>query len=87
MVVSELNNVRGKWENLGKQLGLEYWLNDIRINYSDPADCLKGLIRQWLPNPTKLLTWSHLVHALKSPIIGESELGDRLKEKYFPGEL
>ena len=87
MVVNELNTVSGKWENLGKELGISFWtLEEIRTKCSNPADCLKALIRHWLQKD-RLLTWSDLVHALKSPTIGESDLGDHLKEKYLPGEL
>ena len=86
MVVNKLNTISGKWENLGKQLGLEDWLNDIRTKYSNPADCLKALISRWLQKEC-LRTWSHLVHALKSPNVGESDLGDCLKEIHLPGEL
>jgi len=65
---------------------MKYHLNDIRTRYSNPGDCLKALIGKWLQKQ-QLHTWSHLVHALKSPKVGESDLGDRLKEKYLPGEL
>ena len=76
----------GKWESLGEQLGMtDEELDGIRTEYSNPDDRLKALIRQWLQE-AHLNTWSHLVHALKNPTIGESDLGDRLKEKYLPGE-
>ena len=77
----------GKWESLGKQLGMyDGELDDIRYEYSNSDDRLKELIRQWLQEG-QLHTWNHLVHALKSPNVGESDLGDHLKEKYLPGEI
>ena len=77
----------GKWERLGKQLEMRVWkLHDIRTQYSNPEECLKALIGKWLQEE-HLNTWSHLVHALKSPNVGESDLGEHMKEKYLPGEL
>ena len=90
MVVNELATMSGKWEHLGKQLEMRVWqLDDIRTQYSNPEDCLKALIGKWLQE-VHLHTWSHnfiIVHALKSRNIGESDLGDHLKENYLPGEL
>ena len=87
VVVNELATITGKCESLGKQLGMrDRQLHVIRTQYSNPADCLRGLISQWLQY-NHLHTWSHLVHALKSPNSGEAQLGDYLKQKYIPGEL
>ena len=84
-MVNELSNVSIRWESLGKQLGMGDSLEDIRTQYFDHADCLREVLRRWLLQG--LHTWSHVVHALKNPTVGESELGDHLKEKYLPGEL
>ena len=86
MIVSELNTISGKWESLEKQLGLDEVASYTRPSYPDPADCLRGLISQWLQDD-HLNTWSHLVHAVSSPDVGKAELGDHLKQKYIPGEL
>jgi len=85
--VSELSTISEKWEDLGRQLGLEYALNEIRTQYSEPVECLKGLIERWLQLHYRFFTWDHIVLALKSPNIGESRLGDHLKEKYILREL
>ena len=76
----------GKWESLEKQLGVDEFESYTRPSYPDPADCLRGLISQWLQDE-HLNTWSHLVHALNSPDVGEAQLGSHLKQKYIPGEL
>ena len=83
-----------KWEKLGEQLGMDDDdLEEIRTQYSDPADGMRELIKQWLKqdyhkyNLKGLYTWNHIVLALKSPNVGESQLGDHLKHKYLPGEL
>ena len=95
MVVNELATMSGKWESLGKEFGMpRHILNHIRTRYSNPADGMKELIKVWLqqdyhiPSSFRgLLTWSHVVLALKSPEVGESQLGEHLKQKYLPGEL
>ena len=87
MVVEELSTVCVKWQNFGKQLGMDNCLEKICTNYSDPADCLRELIKEWLQQESHLKTWSHIVVALKNPDVGETELGDYLRKKHFPGEL
>ena len=91
--MNELSTVSAKWEKLGEQLGMDDDdLEDIRTQYSEPADGMRELIKQWLKQDyhrgvKSLTTWSHIVLALKSPNVGESQLGVRLKQKYLPGEL
>ena len=82
----------GKWKSLGKQFGIpRRYLDDIHTRYPNPADAIKELIKEWLQQDYRgwkgLLTWSHVVLALKSPEVGESQLGEDLKQKYLPGEL
>jgi len=83
----------GKWESLGQQFGMpSHILHRIRTRYSNPADGMKELIKVWLQQDHELfgrkclLTWSHVVLALKSPEVGESQLGEHLKQKYLPGD-
>ena len=82
-----------KWEKLGKQLGMDDDdLAAIRTQYSEPADGMRELIKRWLKQDYRSIlkgftTWNHIVLALKSPNVGESQLGDHLKQKYLPGEL
>lgn len=85
MIVNELSTVSTKWESLAKQLGRQDFLSEIRTKYSDPTDCLKEFIRLWLQHG--LPTWNHIVLCLKCPDVGASQLGDHLKEKYYPGEI
>ena len=94
MVVNELATVSGKWENLGQHFGIPSgYLDDIRTRYPNPADGMKELIKLWLQQEYHessfrgLTTWNHVVLALKSPEVGESQLGENLKQKYLPGEL
>ena len=95
MVVNELATMSVKWESLGRQLGIPSgYLDDIRTRYPNPADGMKELIKQWLQQDYHLTTlrrglktWSHVVLALKRPEVGESQLGEHLKQKHLPGEL
>jgi len=83
----------GKWKNLGQQLGIPRdYLDAIHTQYPNPAHGMKELIKVLLQQEhfvffKGLTTWSHIVHALKSPEVGESQLGEHLKQKYLPGEL
>jgi len=80
----------GKWESLGHQFGIaSHILHGIHTRYPNPADGMKELIKVWLHGYSfqGLLTWNHVVLALKSPEVGESQLGEHLKQKYLPGEL
>ena len=91
--MNELSTVSAKWEKLGEQLGVpHYHLEDIRTQYSEPADSMRELVKQWLKQDYReglegFTTWNHIVLALKNPNVGESQLGDDLKQKYLPGEL
>ena len=93
MIVNELSTVSVKWENFGEELGMdEDDLAAIHTQYSEPADSMRELIKQWLKQDYRyrfrsLTTWNHIVLALMSPNVGESQLGDHLKQKYLPGEL
>jgi len=93
VVVNELATVSGKWESLGQQFGIPRLIldSDIRTLYCNPVYAMKELIKLWLQqahhSPLKgLLTWSHVILALKSPEVGESQLGEHLKQKYLPGK-
>ena len=89
--MNELSTVSAKWEKLGEQFGVKHYLEGIRTRYSEPADCMRECIKQLLKQDYRLhkslITWNHIVLALKSPNVGESQLGDHLKQKYLPGEL
>ena len=87
VIVNELSSVSGKWENIGRQLGMaDHFLNDISEKHSGTADCLEAMMKKWLRR-LHLNSWSHIVLALKNPNIMESMLGDHLKKKYLPGGL
>ncbi len=81
-VLEELRKVRAKWENIG--LGLDVapgTLEAIKLQYQDPLDCLREVLREWLkslPGPS----WEGLVQVLRRPAIGEQSLARELVTKF-----
>jgi len=69
-------------------------LPGIHIRYPNPADGTEELIKVWLQQDYHeyswgkgLKTWTHVVLALKSPEVGESQLEEHLSQKYHPSEF
>lgn len=78
VLVEELGPVQANWEPLGQALQVtEENLAAIRTSYAYPRDCLRELIRVWLPG---LANWGALIHALRS--VGEDFVCSELKKKY-----
>ena len=71
-----------RWYNLGLQLGVRpETLDRIRARFNDPRDQLREMLKIWLTtsdNPS----WKTLTDALKSPVMGESQLAGGLETKY-----
>ena len=80
VVMKELNDVCAKWNNIGVQLGVKVGrLKAIEKQYSDPSDCLRETLREWLTN-LSAPTWTNVVDALN--VVGEAVLAANLKQKY-----
>ena len=84
--MEELRGVEEKWRIIGRELGR--MVDD--ITYPDSTDCLREVVRRWLPKPGQLViihsyTWLNIIDALRKA--GEAHLADSLKPKYIPGEL
>ena len=79
VIVNELSTVSAKWRNFGIELGLPPHPCSLH-----PPASLEEFLRYWL-RLNRPKTWSHIVLALKSPRMGESQLGDNLRQKYLPG--
>lgn len=70
-----------KWHNIGIQLGLhEEDLRLIERRYSRQTDRFREMVREWLT--TGNATWSAMVDALDSRVVGEHFLAERLKNEY-----
>ena len=83
-VFSDTYPCRAKWYNLGLQLRVDVGTLDcFKIQYSDPGNQLREVLRTWLTssgNPT----WGSMVEALKNPVIDEAQLAKELQQKYCP---
>ena len=65
-------------------------LHGIHTQYPNPAELIKVWLQQDYHECSlgkDLKTWSHVVLALKSLEVGESQLEEHLNQKYLPGEL
>ena len=86
LLVQEVTAVRERWQDIGEELGLEQsFLRLIRTNVSDPGNCLREVLRKWLPSCAA--TWKHVVAVLRIPRIGGSHLAEQLEAKYCSSEL
>ena len=81
-------DARTNWYNLGLELEVKVEvLDDIQTRHSDPKVQLREMLKTWLKrgrNPT----WRTLADAIKSPIVDEPRLAEKLEEKYcHPGNI
>ena len=77
-----LHPVRSKWYAVGLQLSVPVSdLNSIRSQFSDPRECLCEMLQLWLKR--QRTKWSDLFGALRSPSVGEEQLGVELLQKKF----
>ena len=74
----ELYDIRGKWFNIGVQLGVDNGtLQSIRGEYSDNGDALREVLTYWLKrNVTPTL--DSLLKALRSRPVGAASIADDL---------
>ena len=85
LVTQELTAVSEKWLDIGQELGVEQSSLEDSLTYcSDPGDCLREVLSMWLRNCAT--TWGDIIAALRSPCIGDFQLGDNLEAKYYPCE-
>ena len=74
------------WYDLGLQLKVKIGrLKSMRTEFSDPKHQLREMLKAWLTtgdNPT----WKTLIDALRSGMVGASQLAAALETKYCPGE-
>lgn len=79
-----MNSVCAKWYDIGMQLRVSVdTLDAIKKQYlNDSSDCLRETLKTWLKSYPLPTTWSTIVDALRSSIVGEGRLADSLKHKY-----
>ena len=76
--MEEQRGVEEKWRIIGEELGVRVF------TYSDSTDCLREVVMRRLQSRA-LTTWGTIIVALKKA--GEPQVVDKLKAKYYPGEL
>ena len=83
-LLGSLESIQAKWYNFGLQLRVDVGqLDAIAAQYSNPLDCLRETLKQWLktcPN----CTWKCIVDALGNPIVGANALALELERKHCP---
>ena len=86
MVQEELYAARTHWYNLGLKLGLKPdVLDTIKIQCSgDPSECFQVTLKDYLKTITPWPSWMALVEALRSPIVDQPQLAEKVEKKYCP---
>ena len=83
-VMEEILDVSADWYDLGLQLKVRVGtLESIRVEFSAPRHQLRETLKVWLTtgdNPN----WKTLIDALRSRMVGASQLAAALETKYCP---
>ena len=85
-MLEEVLDIAAHWYNLGLKLKVRTGrLNCIRAEFISPEDQLREMLNAWLTtgdNPS----WKTLIDALRSRMVGASQLAAALETKYCPVE-
>ena len=83
-MLKELYPVRGSWHNIGLELDIPIiQLGYFKQKSTHPLNSLHEMLQHWLetavdPHPT----WEAIVTALRSPLVNENYLAEKLESKY-----
>ena len=79
----ELYPARTKWYDIGLMLGVPVdTLESIQSETDDVGACLRKMLLCALKSVNPKLTWKHIIDALKSVVVSEERLADKLSGKY-----
>lgn len=79
-VLTALLDVSADWYNIGLALGLTPGtLDAIKAPGKEHKDCLRDMLNTWLRSSSLNCSWEGLRQALRSPIVGQGWLADRLE--------
>lgn len=71
-----------KWKLVGLQLGLEHpQLEMIEQKQSNLVLCFCDVFTEWKKRRTSECSWSTIIDALNSQLVGEAALADKLKKE------
>ena len=77
-------DIRAEWQNIGVQLDLGLPLLAVIKEDCHEADkCFNKMLASWLDREDPQPTWFAMVEALKSPVIHNPQLAQKLEEKYI----
>ena len=84
-LLNQLHTVRASWYNIGLQLGIPYsTLDCFKQMYFDPSDLMCEMLKHWLRTAVKPRpSWEAVVTALRSSLVNENYLADKLESKYI----
>ena len=85
-VQRKLYDVKTEWYNLGLELGLRVsTLDSIDAKYnSDPSQCFRQVLKEWLKGVNPPPTWRAMVKALKSPTVAQHCLAQQIETELPP---
>lgn len=82
-VLEALSEVKHKWYYIGLKLRiLHHTLDDIKANEGSTSDCLTGMLKRWLSNTSPPPSWSDLIQALSSTLVGEKGIAEKIRKQY-----
>ena len=75
-VLSTTLSASSRWYNVGLGLGISPDTLDVidRNHRGDCGDCYRNVLAEWLRRADPSPTWRTLAEALKSPLVGMSDL-------------
>ena len=77
-----LVEVSYKWYDIGIQLNMNPGdLDRIQSRYSDPADCLRVMLKEWLAGTNPYPTLESLAQALESRTMKKGQLANKVRQK------
>ena len=78
--MGSVHSAMHKWRAIGLQLRVpEDTLEGIQVQHTKPADCLREMLQQWLVHLWTPPTWSSLIQALSSGVVGEMGLAEVIR--------
>ena len=84
LVRREIYDARAKWYDIGIELEISTGtLKSIKAMYDGPSECLREMLDTWLKQVDPKPSWKVLITALEQPTVGEKQLADSLKHKYY----
>jgi len=82
-VLEKIHTASTKWCNIGLQLRVpKNTLDSLKVQFTDPRECLRELLNEWLKQIDPTPTWKALIDALNSPTVGEGQLAEGLRTQY-----